>query len=212
LNARGGRTGRTGRNARGVFAFASALAFPFALALVATTLGCGPPQRTAVDPASAAGASAPNRCTLHSIVLVRHAEKELDDSPDPEISPKGRERALRLALLLSRSGATRLVATEFKRTQQTLEPLAERLGKPVEVRPAARTNDLVRELRDAPPGSTTVLATHANVLPAIVRELGGVSLRGLAKDGTLEDDDYSRVAVLSIGCNTQASIVELSSD
>ena len=121
-------------------------------------------------------------------------------------------RAVRLGFLLARSNATRLVSTEFKRTHQTLEPLAERLGKPIEVRAAAKTDDLIRELRDAPPGSTTVVATHANVLPMMVRELGGVTLSGLAKDGTLDDDDYSRVVVLSIGCNTRASIVELTSE
>ena len=183
------------------------------LLLGATALGCGTPQQAAVGPAATPVAPlSGNRCTLHSIVLVRHAEKEFKESPDPELSPKGRVRAVRLGFLLARSNATRLVSTEFKRTHQTLEPLAERLGKPIEVRAAAKTDDLIRELRDAPPGSTTVVATHANVLPMMVRELGGVTLSGLAKDGTLDDDDYSRVVVLSIGCNTRASIVELTSE
>jgi len=73
-------------------------------------------------------------------------------------------------------------------------------------------DDLIRELRDAPPGSTTVVATHSNVLPLIVRELGGGPIRALGPDGMLADDDYARVFVLSVGCSTSAPTVELSSD
>jgi broad specificity phosphatase PhoE len=189
-----------------------ALVLALGLLLGATALGCGAPQQAPVVPGSTPRTPSGNQCTLHSVVLVRHAEKEFKESPDPELSLRGRVRAVHIGLLLARSNATRLISTEFKRTHQTLEPLAERLGKPIEVRPVAKTDDLVRELRDAPPGSTTVVATHANVLPAMVRDLGGVTLSGLAKDGTLEDNDYSRVVVLSIGCNTRASVVELSSE
>ena len=183
------------------------------VALAASMLGCPAEKRPACDPATASGdARAQRLCNPHSVVLVRHAEKALGRSAGSRALAKGRVRALRLATLLGKTAATRLVASEFKRTQQTLEPLSERIHKPVEVRSAAQTKELIRELRDAPPGSTTVVATHANVLPMIVRELGGGQLRGVEKDGTLEEDDYARVLVLSVGCSTSASVVELSSD
>jgi broad specificity phosphatase PhoE len=148
------------------------------------------------------------------VILVRHAEKAASDPQDrdPELTPKGRERAAHLATMLGSAAVTRLVASEYKRTQQTLAPLSERVGKPVEVRSASRTNELVRELRDAPPGSTTIVATHSNVIPMIVRELGGGALRDVGADGALPEGDYSRVLVLSVGCSAAASVVELSSD
>ena len=182
--------------------------------LAATMLGCPAERRPACDPTSAqAGQAAPQRlCNPHSVILVRHAEKTFVDAPDPDLSLKGRVRAVRLSLLLSKTAITRLVASDTKRTQQTLAPLAERTKKTIDVRPAAQTNDLVRELRNAPPGSTTVVASHSNVIPVIVRELGGGQLRDLTSEGTLDDDDYSRVLVLSVGCSTSASVVELSSD
>ena len=68
-------------------------------------------------------------------------------------------RATRLATMLGTTHVTRLVASDVKRTQQTLQPLAEKLHEPIDVRPANRSADLIRELRDAPPGSTTVVAT-----------------------------------------------------
>jgi len=184
------------------------------VALAFGALGC-PPAKPACGADGAASQPAPPRlCNPHSVVLVRHAEKVTDDPKerDPELTPKGRERAARLATLLGKTTVSRLVATEYKRTQRTLVPLSERAGKPVEVRSAAQTNDLVRELRDAPPGSTTVVATHSNVIPMIVRELGGGPLRGVGSDGALPDDDYSRMLVVSVGCSASASVVELSSD
>jgi broad specificity phosphatase PhoE len=185
---------------------AASVAVSFAL------LGC-PADKPACDPSTAR--TAPQRlCNPHAVVLVRHAEKAPAEpqEKDPELSPRGRERAARLATLLGKTAITRLVATEYKRTQQTLVPLSERTGKPVEVRPAGQTGDLVRELRDAAPGSTTVVATHSNVVPMIVRELGGGALRDVGADGMLPDDEYSRVLVVSVGCSTTASVVELSSD
>ena len=195
------------------FAALAALPAIVVVALAATMLGCPPEERPACDPTTASGDARTQRlCNPHSIVLVRHAEKAPGEGPDPSLSLEGRARAVRLSSLLGNTGATRLVATEFKRTQQTLEPLSERIHTPVEVRSAAQTKDLVRELRDALPGSTTVVATHANVLPMIVRELGGGQLRALGADGALADDDYARVLVLSVGCSSSASVVELSSN
>jgi phosphohistidine phosphatase SixA len=179
--------------------------------LAASMLGCPAEKRPACDPTSAR--VAPQRlCNPHSVILVRHAEKAVADGPDPDLSPKGRERAQRLSILLGKTAITRLVASDTRRTQQTLAPLAERTGKAIDVRPAAQANDLVRELRDAPAGTTTLVATHSNVLPRIVRELGGGPLRDLTMDGMLDDDDYARVIVMSVGCSASASVVELSSD
>ncbi len=181
------------------------------LALGLASLGC-PPDRPACGASSRP--EPPRLCNPHSVILVRHAEKVTEDPKerDPDLTPRGQERAARLATLLGKTPISRLFATEYKRTQQTLVPLAERAGKPVEVRAAARTSDLVRELRDAPPGSTTVVATHSNVLPMIVMELGGGALRDVGPDGALPEGEYARVLVLSVGCSATASLVELSSD
>ena len=61
-----------------------------------------------------------------TVFLVRHAEKAKDDPRDPTLSDAGRRRAEALDALLVRVDVTHLFATEYKRTQQTLEPLAGR--------------------------------------------------------------------------------------
>lgn len=191
--------------------YARLLLLSFAASLGLAALGCPAEKRPACAPERAA----PQRlCNPHAVVLVRHAEKAAVDPQerDPDLSAQGHERAARLASLLGKSAVTRLVATEYKRTQQTLAPLAAKLGKTVDVRRAAQTSDLVRELREAPPGSTTVVATHSNVLPMMVKELGGGVLRDLGPDGFLPESEFGRVIVMSVGCSTSASVVELSSD
>jgi broad specificity phosphatase PhoE len=151
-------------------------------------------------------------------VLVRHAEKAAiaPGVGDPELSTAGQARAMRLATLLGSAQVSRLVATEYKRTQQTLAPLGAKLGKPVEVRKAAETRALAVELREAPPRSITVVATHSNVLPMLVKELGGEALRGAGADGMLAEDDYARVVILSVACAPStlptSAVVELNSD
>ena len=115
------------------------------------------------------------------MILARHAEKAFSQRPnrDPELSLKGSVRALRLATLLGKTAVTRLVATEYTARRRRSSRSRRRSAKSVEVRSAAQTNDRVRELHDAAAGSTAVVATHANVLPMIVRELAGARLPGL---------------------------------
>jgi len=147
-------------------------------------------------------------------VLVRHAEKGSAER-DPELSEKGRARAQRIARLLAHAGVTRLVASEYRRTRDTLAPLAELTHVTVEAMPAARSKELASMLRDAPEASVTVVATHSNVLPALVTELGAPPLRDLPADGMLAEDDYGRVVVVSVPCaaaRSPSSRVELSSE
>src|SRR5262245_32098923 len=96
------------------------------------------PTPVASAPSVPAAACPAGRAT---VVLVRHAEKA-GPAPDTEISPRGAERARRVAAMLGSSGVTRLVATEMKRTQQTLAPLAARLGQKTEIFPAREVDAL----------------------------------------------------------------------
>ena len=186
----------------------------FATALAGGLLGCPPEKRPPSTPVAAPRDTAKDPCRPHTVILVRHAEKAVvaPAERDPDLSTQGQARAARLATLLGKASITRLVATEYKRTQQTLAPLGAKIGKPVDVSKAGQTDDLVRELRDAPEDTTTVVATHSNVVPKIVHDLGGAPLRDLGPDGFLPETDFSRVLVLTVGCSLQPPLLELSSD
>ena len=171
-------------------------------------------------PLESRGAEPPGAVQTHlaprTIILVRHAEKSgAGDPRDPELSPEGKARAEALARTLARAGVTRLVASEFKRTQATLAPLAEKLGLEVDTRPAAALDPLAAELARSEPGSVTVVAGHSNTLPTLAARLG-VELSGTTSGSQgeqLGDDEYDRLFVVSLppdGAPVRPSLLELS--
>src|SRR5690606_22627139 len=86
---------------------------------------------TATSPALApAPAPAPT-----TILVVRHAERADAGAGerDPALSQAGSARAHALAEVAADAGVTAILATQYRRTRQTAEPLAERLGLPIGV-------------------------------------------------------------------------------
>ena len=135
------------------------------------------------------------------MILVRHAEKDTAGDPkDPGLSEAGRGRARALARLLSRSRASHLFASELKRTQETLAPLAEELGVEIEILPAGKAQDLAARLAALPAGSVSVVAGHSNTVPALIAALGGEA-RGLEttpQGPVIPDRDHGRLYVLTL--------------
>ena len=149
-----------------------------------------------------------------TLILVRHAEKASDDPRDPSLSDLGRERAQALAQLLARSGAKRLIASEFKRTRETLAPLAAALGVEVESVPARDLDALAKLVTDAPPGAVLVVAGHSNTLPALAAKLGAplANVPAGAQGPALDDAEYDRLFVLTLpsaDAATAPSVLEL---
>jgi 2,3-bisphosphoglycerate-dependent phosphoglycerate mutase len=111
---------------------------------------------------------------LTTVIVMRHAEKNIEpNNPDPDLSPAGQARAQELVHMFSAAGVNAVYATQFKRTQQTVKPLADRLGLPVTVIDAKKTADLVNQIVTAHRGQTVVVAGHNNTAPEIVAALGG---------------------------------------
>lgn len=135
-----------------------------------------------------------------TVILVRHAEKSSDDPRDPSLSERGRERAQALAELLARAGVKRLVASEYRRTQETLAPLAAALGIAVESTPARELEALVKSLSETPPSATVVVAGHSNSVPLLAARLGAPL--GDVLDGpqgpALDEQEYDRLFVLTL--------------
>jgi broad specificity phosphatase PhoE len=126
-----------------------------------------------------------------TVFVLRHAEKG-PGTPDPSLTDSGRFRAVQLVRVLSDAHPTALFATEFKRTQETLAPLAAATGLPVTVILARDVDGLVAKLRALPPGSRAVVASHSNLIDEIVLQLSGVRM------GSLTDADYDRLVVVTL--------------
>jgi len=112
-----------------------------------------------------------------TVFVVRHAERA-DSTPgakptmaaDPDLSEAGRARAASLATALKDAGIVAIFTTEFKRTQQTAEPLAKALGLTVKVVKGDAEASLVEQVAAAK-GNVLVVG-HSNTVPSVVKRLG----------------------------------------
>ena len=132
------------------------------------------------------------------VVLVRHAEKAQDDPRDPNLSEAGHRRAQAVAAMFGPAGVTHLFSSEYRRTRQTLAPMAEESGLEVKVIPAEDGEAQVAALRELPPGSVAIVAGHSNTVPALVRGLGG-DLQGTEQTEhgeMLQHEEYDRMFVV----------------
>lgn len=110
-------------------------------------------------------------CAPQTLLLVRHGEK-LDESDDAQLSPTGEARAARLAELLSPLRISAIFVSERVRTQQTAQPLAQRLGITPTVIPARDRDSLTSRLRSFPKSDVALVVGHSNTLPLIFADLG----------------------------------------
>lgn len=82
-----------------------------------------------------------------TLLLIRHA-KAAGQAPNAPLTPEGVAQAEALAESLSESGITRIVSSPWQRAVNTAEPLARRLGLPVQT--DERLTERVLSRRDIP--------------------------------------------------------------
>jgi len=140
-------------------------------------------------------AAVPSRLQAQRAVFVTRRAERADggmagQTKDPDLSIAGRDRAERLAALLAGAGVTAVYATEYRRTVQTVEPLARRLGVSVQQVPASDTQALIARIRAASPTDVIVVAGHSNTVPDILEGLGHPD------QVTIADGEYDNLFVL----------------
>jgi exopolyphosphatase/guanosine-5'-triphosphate,3'-diphosphate pyrophosphatase len=142
--------------------------------------------------------------------LVRHGRAEKRsrwDGPDAlrPLTGEGLRHAERIGQRLARSRPDRLLASPFLRCRQTLEPLARRLGLPVETREwlakgedPEKAADLMRRER----GERVVCCTHTEMLGGIAGELAEleVEVQTLGRSALgASGSESERLAVVDLG-------------
>jgi phosphohistidine phosphatase SixA len=125
--------------------------------------------------------------------VVRHGcAGHKDDWPGPDddrpLDPAGEQQAEALAEVLTGEGPTRLVASPTRRCIDTLAPLGERLGLPVEVEPALRetTGVALVHLVAADACDGAAVCTHGEVMEPALEVL---RTAGLEVVGDVSDED-----------------------
>jgi 2,3-bisphosphoglycerate-dependent phosphoglycerate mutase len=109
-----------------------------------------------------------------TVIIVRHAEKNIEpNNPDPDLSPAGQVRAQEIARMLGDTEVQAIYATQYKRTEQTVAPLASRLNVPVTSVDARQSAELTQRILSNNRGQTVFIAGHNNTVPEIVNMLSG---------------------------------------
>jgi len=111
-------------------------------------------------------------CKVTTIILVRHAEKEVTPSNDPPLSVEGIERAKSLSHVVEDAGIDAIFATEYQRTQATVRPAADNLGLSIIIINSNNTEVLINTIYSEYKGKEILVAGHSNTVPGIMEALG----------------------------------------
>lgn len=164
--------------------------------MAVTACASAPPCPQPITPVESTEPSTPAAATV--VIFVRHAEKASDGTSDPPLTERGQRRAECLATLLGPFEPDQLLSSEYRRTQDTLAPLARATGRTVETIDAADAEAWATALQQLPAGARVVVSGHSNTLPAWVAELG-TQLDDLDPDGNIPHDDYDRMIHVIVG-------------
>lgn len=126
-----------------------------------------------------------------AIFLVRHAERATISGRVPSdtgLSTEGKTRAEHLAQELKDAKISAIFTTEYKRTQETVAPLAESLGIRPAVVAAGDFRSLVAKIKGA--SGNLLVVGHSNTLPQIINALGASSRV------TVSESDYDNLFIV----------------
>jgi len=144
------------------------------------------------------------RRPVTTVILIRHAEKIIDPSNnDVDLSPAGLVRAQELARIFGDAGVNAIYATQYKRTQETVKPLADKLGLRVNIINSKNTNDLLAQIRANSSGQTVFIAGHNNTVPEIIAALGG------PKYPIIPESEYDNLFIVTVYRTGQAKVVKM---
>lgn len=141
---------------------------------------------------------------LTTVILVRHAEKKIEPgNPDPDLTPEGVERAQQIARMFAEANVNAIYATQYKRTQQTVQPLSDRIGVPVTLLNSNQTEELVNQIHTGHRGKTIFIAGHNNTVPAIVSVLSGEAYP------PIPENEYDNLFIVTIYRSGKAKVTKL---
>jgi 2,3-bisphosphoglycerate-dependent phosphoglycerate mutase len=109
-----------------------------------------------------------------TVILIRHAERlATPGNNDPHLNAAGRARARLLVHVLSQANVAAIYTSEFVRTKETAQPLAEALGlSPIE---ATDVQGLKNDILLNHAEETVLVVGHTNTVQEVIGLLGDSS-------------------------------------
>lgn len=131
-----------------------------------------------------------------TVLLVRHAERANDS-----LNQAGHERAQKLVHIVNKAGVTAIYATEYNRTQQTVQPVADFLK--IEPIIYSSVNGLVNQVLADHNGDVVLVAGHSNTVPAIATQFGAEGIE------TAFIEDFDNILVVSRSSDEKNPLVNV---
>lgn len=131
-----------------------------------------------------------------TVLLVRHAEKSND-----ALTPQGLSRAEKLAHAARKAGVRAIYTTNFNRTRQTVQPLAQALNlQPIIY---SDIHALVGQVMANNRGDVVLIAGHSNTIPEIISAFGG------DRRCCPIDNEFDNLCLVVIGDTGKVSVIHL---
>ena len=149
-----------------------------------------------------------------TVFLIRHAEREEEPRQDPPLKKEGVARAQELARLLGNAGVKAIYTSQFTRTKQTAEPLANKLGltiapislksNPTNPRQIAEesTTEVVNKILERA-GENVLVVGHSNSIPDVIKMLGGDVVP------TIDERKFDDLFIVTVYAKGKAKVTHL---
>jgi len=150
-----------------------------------------------------------NSATTTTIVLVRHAEKQVGAINDAPLTPEGELRAARLAQMFGDAETFgrigNIYVSDTRRSQQTAAGLAQRLTlTPVVVDAKSSAEDLARRVLKENRGGRALIVGHSNTVPQLVAALAGAE-----NVPAIGEEEFDTVYVVTVPTIGHASVLRM---
>ncbi len=150
-----------------------------------------------------------NSATTTTVVVIRHAEKQVGAISDAPLAPPGEVRAARLAQMFGDAAkfgrVQKIYVTDTRRTQQTAAGVVQRLGVTPEI-VAGKTDSkaLAKRVLRENRGGRALVVGHSNTVPEIVAALSGHS-----DVPPMGDEEFDTLYVVTVPTIGRASVLRL---
>jgi 2,3-bisphosphoglycerate-dependent phosphoglycerate mutase len=134
-----------------------------------------------------------------TVIFVRYADVNVDtgDNANPGLNPAGQIRAEELVRVVGDidviASVDAIFATQFRKTQETAEPLAKSLQMPVQVIDAENVRGLTDLILQEYKGKIVLVITNRKALPQLIQRFHGS--KNLPE---IEDDEFDNLYIVSI--------------
>ena len=123
--------------------------------------------------------------------FVRHAEKQDDGTKNPHLTEEGKSRAIRLADMLKSERIDAVYSTDYHRTIETAQPVADNKGHEIVIYDP-RDFDIGSFLNKTA-GQNVLVVGHSNTTPANVN-----LVLGNQKYPQIDESDYTHFYIVTV--------------